>query len=515
MPRIGLRPLLMAFGLAAVAAAPANAESVLRVVPQSDIAVFDPYATQATISRIFGLTVYDQLFAYDQAMHPRPQMVGTEKISPDKLTYDLTLRDGLKFSNGQPVTGADVIASLNRGLKGQDPLVQLMLKRMTGFEAVDARTVRLRFAKPFAYVEAALAQTDAVVMRAEDIAAAGDKPMTTTIGSGPFIFDHSAFTPGALVSFDRNPGYIPRAEPADGLAGGKRALVDKVQWVIIPDLQTRIAALKKGEVDLLDQLPHDGIQQLRASPDIIVEDGSKLGNDVFLRTNTLTPPFNDVRARQAMALLVNQTDYLSAAFTTDSRWWHPCYSFFGCGVPNSSEAGSQAYQKPNIARAKQLFAEAGYKGEKIIVLSTQEIPLIDALAEVTVSELKSAGINAEIAMSDWGSLVVRRSKPTGWNIFDSGVDVATLAQPATNILIDARCDRDNYVGWPCSKALEAMRTGMIDDPDPAKLKAYSEALWNEFPSIMLGQYQQPIAYRKVLSGVLHGQVLAFWNIAKK
>ena len=125
------------------------------------------------------------------------------------------------------------------------------------------------------------------------------------------------YVPGAKVTFDRNPDYVPRNEPADGNAGGKRVFVDKVEWDIIPDLQTRVAALLKGEVDLLDQLPHDGLQSFKGHPDIVIDQSNNLGNLAFLRVNTLQPPFNDVRARRAMALLVDQKDYLAAAFTDD------------------------------------------------------------------------------------------------------------------------------------------------------------------------------------------------------
>jgi peptide/nickel transport system substrate-binding protein len=280
-----------------------------------------------------------------------------------------------------------------------------------------------------------------------------------------------------------------------------------------------VAALQKGEVDLLDQLPHDGIQSLANRPDIVIREGNSAGNMAFLRMNTLQPPFNDVRARQALAMVINQSDYLSAAFTTDSTWWQPCFSFFGCGTPNSSESGSEPYRKPDLARAKALLAEAGYKGEKIVILSSQEIPLIGALAEVTGDALRKIGVNVDMQTSDWGTLVVRRARKDpaekgGWNIFQSGIDVPVLSEPATNILVDTRCDGNNYVGWPCSEKLEAMRTAYIDDPNPAALEAYSRALWTELPTLILGQYRQPLAWRKGITGVTKGLTLAFWNIRK-
>ena len=219
-------------------------------------------------------------------------------------------------------------------------------------------------------------------------------------------------------------------------------------------------------------------------------------------------------------MLVDQRDYLAAAFTTDETWWKECFAWLGCGSPNASEAGADPYRKPNPAEAKRLLAEAGYKGEKIVILTTQEIPLIDGLAQVTADKLRSIGVNVDLQTSDWGTLVVRRARKDapdkgGWHIFQSGGDIATISQPATNILIDARCDGNNYVGWPCSEKLEAMRTALIESPNKAGFETYNRALWDELPSLLLGLFKQPVAFRSNISGLQHGLVLSFWNVSKK
>src|SRR5207248_2777473 len=90
--------------------------------------------------------------------------------------------------------------------------------------------------------------------------------------------------------------------------------------------------------------------------------------------------------------------------------WRACYSFFVCGSPNETEAGSEPYQKQDLARAKALLGEAGYKGEKVTLINTHEIASIGALGDVTANNLKKLGINVEIADSDWGTLVARRAK---------------------------------------------------------------------------------------------------------
>lgn len=516
-----LRIVAAATAIAAQGAALAAEPTVLRVVPQADLRVLDPHVTTATVTRMHGQMVYDTLYALDEKQAPQPEMVAERTVSPDRLTYEFTLRDGLRFSSGEAVTSADVVASVTRAMR-TDPLLQLMKRRLAAFEAIDARRFRIRLMQPFNAVELALAGNAAVIMRAADIAGpAGDAPVTTVTGSGPFRFVTSAHNPGARVVYERNPDYVPRPEPASGLAGGKVARVDRVEWLIIPDLQTRVAALQRGEVDVLDQLPHDGIQSLANRPDIVVEANSPLGNWAYIRVNALHPPFNDVRARRALALLVVQEDYLSAAFTTDRTWWQPCYSFLGCNTPNASDAGSEPYRHgPDPQRARQLLTEAGYKGEPIRILSSTEIPLIDALAQVTADKLRQAGVAVDVEMSDWGTLVVRRARKDppaqgGWNIYQTASDLSTIMVPAINPVIDSRCDGNNMAGWPCSERLEAMRAELIDDPSPAKLDAYSRLLWEDLPTIPLGQYRQPIARRSNVTGLPHSPFLVFWNTEKR
>src|SRR5258707_15733299 len=99
-------------------------------------------------------------------------------------------------------------------------------------------------------------------------------------------------------------------------------------------------------------------------------------------------------------MAVNQEEYLSAAFG-DERWWRPCFSFFVCGSPNETEAGSEPYQKQDLARAKALLAESGYKGEKGTLINTHEIPSIGALGDVTAKNLRQLGANVENADTRW------------------------------------------------------------------------------------------------------------------
>jgi peptide/nickel transport system substrate-binding protein len=517
--------LTLAITVVAVAMpAAAQAEKVLRVVPHADLKIVDPYTTTATITLMHGQMIYDQLFAWNSKLEPKPQMVDHYEISPDRLVYSFTLRSGLKFHDGQPVTTRDVIASLKRWMV-RDVLGQAMTPFVEEFQSVDDKTFVLRLKQPFAFVETALAisaGTAPVIMREKDAATDPYKNITETIGSGPFKFVASEWNPGAKTVYVKNLDYVPRSDPPDGNAGAKLAKVDRVEWIVLPDPFTKSSAIQRGEVDIIDQLPNDQIPILEKAPDIVLDRTSFLASIGYIRPNHLYPPFDNPKARQALAMAVDQEEYLSAAFG-DERWWRQCFSFFVCGSPNETEAGSEPYQKPDLARAKALLAEAGYKGEKVVLINTHEIASIGALGDVTANNLRKLGVNVEIAESDWGTLVSRRAKKDppdqgGWNLFHTTSGGASVHSPVTNFTIDSGCARSNWFGWPCDDVSEKLRATYVTAPDEtarrAALVALHQRLWETLPTIPVGQYVTPYAARSNVRGILKSNPIVFWNIEK-
>jgi peptide/nickel transport system substrate-binding protein len=513
--------ILLLIGLVCAASGAQADQVVLRVVPHADLKILDPHTNTATITLMHGQMIYDTLFAWDEKLQPRPQMVDTETISPDKLVYTLTLRPGLKFHDGQRVTSRDAVASLKRWMV-RNVLGQTLAKYLASIDAVDDNTLVIRLIRPFAFVETALGATDAVIMRAEDAATDPYKAITTTIGSGPFRFVASEWNPGAKVVYEKNRDYIPRPEPPSGLAGGKIVKVDRVEFVVLPDPFTKSTAIQRAEVDYIDALPHDQIPILEKSPGIVLRPWAQIEGTGIIRPNSLYPPFNNEKARQALAMTVNQPDYLAAAYG-NQRWWRTCYSFFVCGSPNETEAGSEPYRHQDLARAKALFAEAGYAGEKITLINTHEIPSIGALGDVTAANLKQIGLNIDIVDSDWGTMIARRAKKDppdqgGWNIFHTGVAGSGMYNPLTSFAIDSSCEGKNWFGWPCDQETQALREAYVDAPDEearrTALEALQQHLWQAVPVIPIGQEVQPYAARDTLSGILRSHIIVFWNIAK-
>lgn len=501
---------------------PAAPMKVLRVVPQADVVVTDPLFTTAWISTIHGTMLWESLFAWDSKLQAKPQMVKEWSNSPDGLTWRFALRDGLKFHDGSPVTTADVIPSLQRWMR-IDAMAMKAAALTTAMTAVDDKTFEWALSQPVPGLIETLAAAPsrfAVIMRAKDVPEPG-KPALSTIGSGPFRFNTELRISGARVVYDRNPDYVPRDEPPDGLAGGRVVKVDRVEFQVQPDPATAAAALQAGEVDFLERPAFDLLPVLQRNRTIKLQVLTELASQAVLRPNSLYPPFNDPRARLALSYIIDQDDEMAAGYG-DPAFYQRCNSFFVCGSPNGTTVGAEDFG-PNLDRAKQLLAEAGYKGETLRMLATRDIPYMGPMAEVTADALRKAGLKVDMAWSDWGTVVSRSASQAppdagGWNIYVTGMPGVLAWSPNTNIFAYMPCDRSNLAGWPCDEEAERLRALHANSPAadrPAILEQLQRRLAIVNPYRLLGQATQPVAYRANLRGVLNSPVVAYWNISKE
>ena len=523
MIALATRFAVMLAALLLATPAPAAEPGTLRVAIQGDLRILDPVWSPIVITQMFAQMTYDTLFALDDKLQPQPQMVETYSVSEDGLVYRFTLRPGLRFHDGAPVAARDAVASIRRwAARAGDG--QVMMTRLETLVADDDRSFTLRLNKPFGLLLQSLANgssTTMVVMPERDAATDPFTAVTSANGSGPYVFDRAAWVPGSRVVFRRNPAYIPRAEPASGLAGGKIARMDRVEWLYIPDQSTAAAALRTGEVDVFDLVPYDLIPQLRASRGVTVALLDRIGFQAFIRTNALFPPFNDPRARQALFHLVKPVDIL-AAMVADPAFATECMSAFVCGAPGAPPPRAPAYDP---ARARQLLQDAGYRGEKLVLLDPTDLPASSAMAQVMAQELRQIGANVDLQAMDWSSVNIRRvsranpaTDRTGWNIFFTYRPGLTAQNPIINNNLATQCDGRNAFGWPCDADFEALRTSYVDAATPADQAQIMQALQDRFftvaPYTPVGQFTRPIAHRDTVKGLLPAQVLVFWNVGK-
>ncbi len=517
--------LTLALSLPTGAAVAAPPGPTLRFIAQADLRVLDPIWTTATITRNYGYMVYDTLFALDSHLKPQPQMVARWTVSADQLTYTLTLRDGLKFSDGQPVGSADCIASLERWSK-RDALGQTVASVIAEYRTVDDKTFSIILKKPFPLLLDALAKPDSIVpfMMPQRVAeTSADQQIKDTTGSGPFKFVSSEWEPGHKVVFVKNPEYVPRTEPPSWASGGKDVKINRVEWLYIPDPGTALAAFTAGEADWWENPPPDFYPLLARDRSVTLIQGSPFGTAGLLRFNQLQPPFDNVKMRQALLYAIDQSEDM-AALAGDKKYWNTCFSFYSCGGPMASEAGAGPLKGPrDLAKARQLIQESGYHGEKVVLLDPTDFPTIHALAQVTGDLLRRLGVNVEVQAMDWGTLVSRRASRAaidhgGWNVFPTLFPGLAIMDPAVDAPLRGNGPAA-WVGWPEDPVIEKLRRAWIFAPGETERKVIATDLQREafksVPYIPTGEYSVRTAFHKDLVGVDVGPIPFLWSVAKK
>jgi peptide/nickel transport system substrate-binding protein len=521
------RDLLKTAAAAAFAAGPslparAAPDKTLRFIAQSDLRVLDPIWTTAYISRNHGYMVFDTLFALDNTFKPHPQMVGDYDISGDKLNYRFGLRPGLKFHDGQPVCGTDCVASLKRWMV-RDSFGQTLARAVAEMTGGDTDSFAIKLKEPFPLLIDALAKVSSLVPFIMPERLANTDPftqITEMVGSGPFKFVAAEFQPGHQAVYAKNTDYVPRSEPPNWASGGKIVKFDRVEWLVVPDATTKLAAMNEGEADWWENPPLDLVSALKG--DITVADSDPLGSPQTLRFNHLLPPFNNVKMRQALLAVANQADFMTA-IAGDPKNWVFAPSYFTWDTPMASKTGSEALTGPrDFDKAKKLVAEAGYKGEKIVVLDAVDQPGPHEQALIATDLMKKLGLNVEVQAMDWGQLVTRRASKNpldqgGWNVFGTGWIGADMLDPTLNQPLRAN-GANAWFGWPSDDQIEALRDEWIkakDSEERQDLAAKIQArAFEVVPYIPTGQYTPKTAYRKNLKGVISAPVILLWNVEK-
>ena len=451
----------------------ADAETkTIKFIPETEPTILDPVVSVAAVTQQHGYMIYDQLYGMDSNGVPRPQMIENDDIDSTGRVHRMTLRTGLKFHDNTPVRAEDAVASVWRW--AQKDVIGVKLREFgLRMDVIDDRTFTIATDQPTPLVLAGLAKSASpalFVMRAQDAKTPPTTEITSRIGSGPFRFVDAEYRAGDRLVYVRNPDYVPRAEPADGYAGGKRVNVDRVEFRIIPDPATAANALSTGEVDVYDAPPLDLVPYLRNQNGIEVRALDKGGIMGVMRPNQLHPPFDNVKARQALLAAVDQREFMPAVGGEEQGGWRECYSFLGCGNPHPAEGGMEAYRHPGLEHAKQLLAASGYNNEPVVLLNPSNNPVITPLTEIAAQRLRAVGFNIKLVSMDWATLLQRRANlgtdpEGGWDLFITWAYDFDLRSPATNFLLSASC-KSAWFGWPCDPIMEKLRNEWDSETDP-------------------------------------------------
>jgi peptide/nickel transport system substrate-binding protein len=510
-------------GIAAPAISQRAASRALRFVPQADLSNFDPIWTTSDVVRNASALVWDRLYGLDAKLQLQRQMVEAEEVSADGLAWTFRLRPGLKFHDGEPVLAKDVVASLSCW-SARDSMGVRIGAIQDELAATDDQTFRWRLKRPFPKMMLALGKMPApfsCIMPARIAATDPFRQITEYIGSGPMRSIRSEWVPGARAAFERFPDYVPRPEPASWLAGGKRMLVDRIEWKVIADPATAAAALQSGEVDWWEYPIPDLIPVLRKNRNVAVDIADPLGSIGGIRMNHLHPPFNDAPARRAVLMAVNQEDFMRA-FLDDDSLWKPMHGVFTPGTPLYNDEGGEVLKgRGDIESAKRLLAESGYSGQPVTCLVAQDLPFLKAWGDVLMDLLKRLGMRVDFVATDWGTVVARRAQKTppregGWNVFVVWFPGGAYMDPTANAI--RANGEEAWFGWPNSPQVEAEVSAWLNaktaDDEQAIARRLNRAALDHVVYAPLGFFVRHQAWRRNVTGIVPGPLPFFWGVSK-
>jgi peptide/nickel transport system substrate-binding protein len=517
-----------AFVAGALPSAPAIAQAagsrVLKMVPQANLTSLDPIWTTANITRNHGYMVYDNLYGMDSQFQPQPQLAEGSSVEEDGKRVIITLRQGPKFHDGEPVRAADAVQSLKRWMR-RSPSGQKLAEFVDELSALDDRRLQFRLKRSFPFLFSALAQVSnspAFIMPERIAATDAFQQIRETVGSGPFRFKRDEFNSGSLVVYERNPDYSPTPVGAPSLtAGPKNVFFDRVEWQIITDASTSAAALQAGEIDWFEQPPPEIQQLLRRNRAISIEPIDPLPLIGILRPNHLFAPFDDKKMRQALLPAIDQADFMQAIVGTEPGLWEKA-GVFTPGTPLASDVGMEPLWGPrSLDRAKALMREAGYTNQLMRLVGPTDILAPSAMTQVAADLVRRLGFNADIVLTDWGTTVQRRASREpldkgGWSMILTSFSSFDFVDPSAHFPLRGN-GANAWPGWPDIPQLETLRDEWFVAPTLEEQKRIGQQMqriaMDEVPYIPVGAYKSLTSIRRDLRDRVPGFAM-FWNIKR-
>ncbi|MCX7377924.1 MAG: ABC transporter substrate-binding protein [Alphaproteobacteria bacterium] len=514
-------------GLGATLATPRIARAAgdtLVFSPVTDLTGLDPFFTATDMTTHHVGLVYETLYALDETLTPRPHLVEGATIEDDGKRWRLTLREGIRFHDGEPLRAQDAVASIRSWIRTSDAFGRKIGAVTDALEALSDRVLEFRLKKPFPLLAHGLAKPASIIpcimpARIAEIAGTG-KPIDV-IGTGPYRYLPSERLAGARLAYTSYDNYRSRSDSPSYMAGARTAHFGRVEWHIIPDASTAAASLQKGEIDWMHDLPPDLAPLLRRDPKLRVQVQDFIGGELYLRFNGLHPPFDNPAIRRAVLAGIDQPSFMQAAFGEDrtpdgTRLWRTPVGVWSLGKPMSTDAGTEA-MAGDLSKARRLLSEAGYRGERVVILQAGDYPMIAAVGLVGADLLRRMGFNVEVITLEYAAANQRRNSRNppaqgGWNVVFGPFNGYNRYDPAAHVGINPA-----FSGWIPLDDIQALRERWFDEPDLARRQAIAREIqilvWRDVPYIPLGSYAPLTAFRGELSGVLKGGA-TFFNVKR-
>lgn len=489
-------------------AAPADKKGgILRVAIIGEPPTLDMHTTTATITFEVGWTLFETLYTYTADYGIQPMLAESmPEIKDGGKIFTIKLREGVPFHNGKEMTSADVLASIERWAKLAQN-AKGALAGMKSVKALDKYTIEFEFEQPAGTLMIALSTpgNGLAIYPKELVDKYPDTAMQEYIGTGPYkMAEYVRDRHIQMVRFD---DYAARSEESDGPGGKKHAYVDEIRFIPVPDINTRLSGLESGDYDVAAVLSGNQLESVKANSNlqsITVKPVSHLG----VNFNMKQGPFTNKLVRQAAAAVIDADLIMQAAFG------HKDLYRIDPGLMQQeqsvwyTDAGKENYNQKNVEKAKKLLAEAGYKGEKIRYMATKEYDYNYKGALVLSEQMKAAGFNVELVVSDWATLVGNRANPEIWEMFSTGISVKNSPLMLASM-------GDKWFGWWQNAERDALARKIGGELDPSKAAVHwvelQKLYYEEVPSTKIGDYFAVRAARSNVKNVPTMSEYYFWN----
>lgn len=460
---------LVALGGAAAVPAAASAKEIVWA-RYGDADTLDPHRATSTLSLQVWSLIYDTLLANDADGRPRPNLAKSWEASADGTEYTFRLQEGVVCHDGTPLDANDVKYTVDRAFDPANPSVtKASWGPIAAAEVVDPLTVRLKLERPFVALIPFLADGFSSILCDSNRDQAGFGT-TAAIGSGPWKI--ASWTKGDRIVLDRNDRYRNFGKLAENKGAPYE---ERLVVTTVPEPQARLAGLRTGAIHVAEP-PLDDVPAIRDGKEFQIVVAGNTGQNVFWEFAARRPPFDDVRARRAIAYGTDPAAAIDLVYGGLSQRERCPVSrgVFG----NDQEFCARYGQGYDPEKAKALLAELGYGPDKPL-----EVVMIgwtggkrDKLMEVFQAQLAEIGVNARIEIMDIGTMNARvrqeNEKKEGIGTFD----MMTWSWYDPDILYALWHSPGAYRGYT-SPELDAMleKTRVLTDPGE-RLKAVQDAM---------------------------------------
>ena len=477
---------------------------VLKVAAIGEPPTLDIQATTTTLTYEIMWHVYEPLFTHDRGWTPIPHLAESDVVSDRGLRHTIALRRGVKFHNGKEMTSADVVAALKRW--GQVATVgKAVWSAVESVDAKDPYTIVIGLKQPSGSLLYALSEPSAMIYTKEVVDAAGTGPINEHIGTGPFRFvEHK---PDRHIKLVRFKDYAARAEPSNGFGGKRTAWLDEILFIPVPDTAVRLAGVETGEYHHAMFVRQDAYERIKSLPQLEPRIVKPRGW-TLIGLNHKAGLMTSKPLRQAVQAALDMEAIMIAAFG-HKDFYRLGPALFFPEQPWHTAAGAALYNQRDRERAKRLMKDAGYSGQKVRWVTTQEYDFMYKSSLVAKQQLESIGFVIDLQVVDWATLNQRVSKPELWEAYVTGYPL----NPDPSLHVAFRC---SFQGWWCNEEKERLLAEFRQETDLKKRKALVERIqalhYEDVGQVKLGDYNALDAARRELRGEFRtAPRLYFWN----